>query len=100
MLRISFVDGPRECRMVVEGTLVPPWTEELASEFDRARADLQGRELIVDLKGLTTVSAEGRNVLLQLIRTKTKLQCGIYMRELLRQIVRDAQQQGGNDRAR
>jgi hypothetical protein len=97
MFKISFVDGPRQRRMVVEGTLVPPWTEELSSEFDRARADLQGRELVVDLKGLTTVSVEGKNVLLQIMRTKAKLRYGIYMRELLRQIARDAQQNERED---
>ena len=92
MFKISFVDGPRQRRMVVEGILVPPWTEELASEFEMARTDLQGRELVVDLKGLTTVSAEGKNVLLQLMKTNTKLRYGVYLRELLRQIARDAQQ--------
>lgn len=91
MFKISFVDGPRQRRMVVEGTLVPPWTEQFASEFDRVRAELQGRELVVDLKGLTTVSAEGKNVLLQLMKTNTKLRYGVYMRELLRQVARDAQ---------
>lgn len=42
MFKISFVDGPRQRRMVVEGALIPPWAEELASEFDKARAGLGG----------------------------------------------------------
>ena len=53
MLKISLVDGQRERRLIVEGTLVAPWASELAIACEKARADLEGRELIVDLRGLT-----------------------------------------------
>jgi hypothetical protein len=77
--------------MIVEGMLVAPWTDELANECERARADLQGRQLVVDLRGLTAISPDGEIILLQLMRNKIKLQCGVYMRELLRQLARDTQ---------
>lgn len=91
MLKISLVDGPRERRLIVEGTLVTPWASELASTCEKARDDLEGRELIVDLRSLTRISSEGERVLLQLIKNKTKLQCGVFVRELLRQLVRSTQ---------
>ncbi len=90
MLKISLVDSQGQRRMVVEGMLVAPWTDELANECDKARADLQGRELVVDLRGLTAISPDGENVLLRLMRNKIKLQCGVYTREILRQLARDA----------
>jgi len=91
MLKISLVDGQRERRLIVEGTLVAPWASELAIACENARADLNGRELIVDLRSLTRIGPEGELVLLQLMKYKTKLQCGVFVRELLRQLVRGTQ---------
>ena len=91
MLRISIVDGQRQRRIIVEGALVAAWTDGLVTECEKARSDLQGRELVVDVRGLTTVSQDGSTLLLQLMRDKVKLQCGVYLRELLRQLASDAQ---------
>jgi hypothetical protein len=88
MLKISLIDSQHQRRVIVEGMLVAPWTGELASACERARTDLQGRELVVDLRGLTAIGPDGEDVLLQLLKDKVTLQCGIYMRELLRQLTR------------
>jgi hypothetical protein len=90
MLKISVVDSQRQHRMIVEGALITPWTDEFLTAYKRARANLQGHELVVDVRGLTTISPDGANLLLQLTRDKIKLQCGVYVRELLRQLGRDA----------
>lgn len=91
MLKISLVDGQRQCRLIVEGTLVAPWDSELANACDEARANLDGRELIVDLRSLTGIGPEGERVLLQLMKNKIKLECGVFVRELLRELVRSTQ---------
>ena len=91
MLKISLVDGQRQRKLIVEGTLVAPWASELESACEKARVDLEGRELIVDLKSLTGIGPEGESVLLQLMKNKIKLQCGVFVRELLRQLVRNSQ---------
>jgi hypothetical protein len=91
MLKISLVDGQRQRRLIVEGTLVAPWANELAIACEKARADLDGRELIVDLRSLTGIGPEGECVLLQVMKDKTKLQCGVYVRELLRQLARSTE---------
>ena len=91
MLKISLVDGQRQRRLIVEGTLVAPWASELAIACEKARADLEGRELIVDLRSLTGIGPEGERLLLQLMKNKTRLQCGVFVRELLRQLVRSTQ---------
>jgi anti-anti-sigma regulatory factor len=93
MLKISVVDGQRQCRIIVEGALIERWTDELVTACEKTRTDLQGRELMVDVRGLTTISSSGANLLLQLMRDKIKLQCGVYVRELLRQLARDARRQ-------
>jgi len=91
MLKISLVDGQRERRLIVEGTLVTPWVSEFAIACEKAREDMGERELVVDLRGLTRIGQEGERVLLQLMKNKTRLRCGVFVRELLRQLVRNTQ---------
>ena len=68
------------------GKLIPPWTVELATAGEKARADLHGRELIVDLRSLTAIGAQGESVLLQLMSERVKLRCGVFTKEVLRRL--------------
>ncbi len=88
MLKITVVEDQRQRRVIVEGKLIAPWAAELTSACQTARTDLQDRELIVDLRGLTAISPEGEAVLLQLMREKVKFRCGVYMKEVVRQLAR------------
>lgn len=88
MLKITVVEEQRRRRVIVEGKLIAPWAAELTSTYETARTDLQDRELVVDLTSLTAISPEGEAVLLQLIREKAKLLCGVYMKEVVRQLAR------------
>jgi anti-anti-sigma regulatory factor len=88
MLKITVVEEQRRRRVIVEGKLIAPWAAELTSAWQTARTDLQERELIVDLRGLTAISPEGEAVLLQLMREKTKFLCGVYMKEVVRDLAR------------
>ena len=90
MLKITVIEGQRRRRVIVEGKLIGPWTAELTSAYQRARTDLEDRELIVDLRGLTAIGPEGADVLLQLIREKVKFLCGVYTKEVLRQLCLEA----------
>ena len=86
MLKITVVDSRRR-RLIVEGRLIAPWAAELRSAFETGKSDLEDRELVVDLRSLTTISPEGEAVLLQLVREKVKFLCGVYTREVLKQLV-------------
>jgi hypothetical protein len=88
MLKITVVEGPRRRRLIVEGRLIAPWAAELTSACRTARADLRNRKLIVDLRNLTAISPEGEDVLRHLISENVKLVCGVYIKEVLRQLVR------------
>jgi hypothetical protein len=88
MLKITVVHGRRQRRLIVEGKLIAPWTAELISAYQTARTDLQDRVLIVDLRSLTAISPEGEAVLLQLMREKAKFLCGVYLKEVLKQLAR------------
>jgi hypothetical protein len=88
MLKITVVDDASRRRLIVEGKLIPPWAAELATAYQTAKADLQNRELIVDLRNLTAISSEGEDALLQLMHEKVKFLGGVYVKEVLRQLGR------------
>ena len=88
MLKITVVEEQRRRRVIVEGKLIAPWAAELTSAYQTARTDLQDRELILDLRGLTAIGPEGEAVLLQLMRERAKFLCGVYMKEVVRQLAR------------
>jgi len=81
MLKITIVEDARRRRLIVEGKLIAPWAAELATAYQTAKADLQNRELIVDLRSLTAISSEGEDVVLQLMNEKVKFLCGLSARQ-------------------
>ena len=93
-MKISLVDGPTQRRLVVEGKLISPWAAELRSACEDARVDLRGRELVVEMKHVTTISQEGEKVIIELINAGVKFRCrGVFTRHVLRQLSRRARRE-------
>jgi hypothetical protein len=91
MMKISFVDAPTQRRLIVEGKLITPWAAEFRSACQAARRDLGGRELVVEMKHVTTISKEGEKVIVELINAGIKFRCrGVFTRHVLRQLSRRA----------
>jgi hypothetical protein len=91
MMKISLVDGPTQRRLIVEGKLITPWTAELRSACENARVDLGGRELVVEMKHITTISQEGENVILELINGGIRFRGqGVFTKRVLKQLTRRA----------
>ena len=89
MLKISIVNSPKKRRLVLEGALVPPWTTEVSTACEMARANLDGRALIVDLKHLNAISDEGEDILMALMNDGVELRYeGVFTKHVLRQIAR------------
>jgi hypothetical protein len=86
MLRISVVEGPRRCRLVLEGMLIEPWIAEVIGEYTKAKGHLGGRELVIDITNLSAVSPAGETALLLLLDDNAKFQTGVYMKEVLKQL--------------
>ena len=98
MLKISIVEGRKQRRLVVEGRLIAPWSDELKAACQRARSGLDGRELVVDLKNLTTISQEGENLLLELMKQGVRFQgYGLFTNEVLKQIARRFRGNGAHE---
>jgi len=89
MLKISIVETRKERRLVLDGSLIAPWTAELQSAYDRARTDLNGRELVINLDDVTTIRKEGEEVLISLMNKGIKIRCrGVFTKLLVRQLAR------------
>jgi len=91
MLKISLVDNGRQRRVVVEGKLIAPWAAELRNACQEARADLRGRELVIEMNHITTVSQEGENVILELINAGIRFRChGVFTKHVVKELARRA----------
>lgn len=92
MFKISMVETHGRRRLVLEGKLVPPWTEEVESAWRRAAEQLQGRKLVIDLTNVTLISRDGENTLFKLMRDGAKFSCGgVFTKHVLRQLARRCQ---------
>ena len=73
--------------MIVEGKLAGPWAAELRSACKDAETGLRDRELIVEMKHVTTISQEGENLLLELMNNGIKFRCrGVFTKHVLKQL--------------
>ena len=91
MMKISLVDGLTQRRLIVEGKLIAPWAAELRSACEKARVDLRGRELVVEMKHVTTISQEGENVILELINGGIRFRChGVFTKHVVKELTRRA----------
>jgi anti-anti-sigma regulatory factor len=97
MLKITIFDTPDRRRLLLEGKLVAPWAAELRNECRKAAAELRGRELVIELRNVTCISEDGKNVLLELMKEGVRFRSsGVFtkhvMKELARKIRRNVQE--------
>jgi len=91
VLKISIVEASKKRRLVLDGSLIAPWTAELQSAYDRARTDLNGRELVINLDDVTTIRKEGEEVLISLMNKGIKIRCrGVFTKLMVRELARRA----------
>jgi hypothetical protein len=89
MLKISILDTASRRRLVIEGKLIRPWASELTTVWRQATQDLNGRELVIDVKGLTAISEDGENVLLQLMQEGAGFRSsGVFTKHVLKRLAR------------
>jgi anti-anti-sigma regulatory factor len=89
MFKLSMLDKPGQRKLVLEGKLVPPWTEEVESAWQTAKRNSEGRELVVDLTNITFIGCDGETTLLNLMRDGARFTCcGVLTKHLLKQLAR------------
>jgi len=89
MFKISVVENEGQRRLVLEGTLVRPWTLEVESAWRSAGEQLDGRKLIIDLTNVTLISRDGENTLLKLMSGGARFACAdVLTKHVLKQLAR------------
>ena len=87
MLKITILDTPDRRRLVLEGKLVAPWAAELRKECRGAAADLRGRELVIELRNVTCISEDGKNVLLELMKEGVRFRSsGVFTKHVMKRL--------------
>ena len=89
MFKISVIDSRTRRKLILEGKLVAPWTTELRTFCEKARADLNERALVIDITQLTAISQEGEDLLLELMKDRVAFRsCGVFTKRVLSQLAR------------
>jgi hypothetical protein len=89
MFKLSMIEKNGQRKLVLEGKLIPPWTEQVESAWQGAQENLQGRKLVVDITNVTLIGREGEATLLNLMRDGANFICGgVLTKHLLRQLAR------------
>jgi len=88
MLKISIKDGRARRLLILEGKIIAPWTNELNKA---ACQDLvnhpAGRELVIDLREVTDISADGEEALYCLMVQGAKFRGGgMFIKQVLKQL--------------
>jgi ABC-type transporter Mla MlaB component len=66
MLRTMITETPFEQKWVLQGRLCRQWAADLKERWDSMRSTREGRKCSIDLEDVTSVDAEGENVLLEM----------------------------------
>jgi hypothetical protein len=94
MFRISMTDTPSRRTPVGEGDLTGPWVAELGTTWRNAGRELEGCNLIIDLRNLTVISRAGEEAIFDLMKKGAKFTCGgVLTRHVLKQLARKKQQE-------
>src|SRR5712691_6584881 len=90
MLKISVVDTRTQRQLVLEGRLIAPWVAELRAAWKRAKTELDGRELVIDIGNVLVISQEAENTLLQMMNEGARFRCcsGVLTKHVVQQLMR------------
>jgi len=87
MLKISVIDSHTQRRLILEGRLITPWVAELRTVWEKAKEELDGRELMIDMGNVIVVSQEAENALLQMMNEGARFRCsGVLTKHVLQQL--------------
>jgi len=68
MLRVTIQESPKAVTLILEGRLTGPWIGEVERAWSAAADTTSGRNLVVDLTGVTFVEAEGKRLLRRIFK--------------------------------
>jgi len=95
MLKISIKHKKIRRLLVLEGKLVAPWTIELIRVARQDHAAHLDRELVIELRNVTDIDADGEEALYCLMIEGAKFRGGgLYAKQILKQLAERMRQSG------
>lgn len=83
MLKISEEQSGDSVRLVLEGRLVGPWVEELGRVCTARLAENPRPHFVIDLCGVTSMDADGQELLHELLHRGAVLNCSDVLNQYL-----------------
>jgi hypothetical protein len=90
MLKISIKDGRNTRLLVLEGKIIAPWADELTKvAFLDDANQIAGRELVIDLQGVTDIGADGEETMYSLMMQGAKFRGGgVFIKQVMKRLAR------------
>jgi anti-anti-sigma regulatory factor len=91
VLKVTVERGDRVTTLKLEGKLSGPWVDEAAKVWSDVVGDMPGKDVIVDLSGVTFIEEEGKELLGQMLGQGAQLRDGRLMtRYIINQLAQEA----------
>ena|SRR5215470_1544640 len=100
MLKITTTTHGDQRTLILEGTLVDPWVNELENSWTDAQKMVEQGRVRVDLRDVTAISQHGENLLFRMMCEGATFNCcrGVLTRHVMQQLERRRQEQARRDR--
>lgn len=96
MLKISIKDSQTRRVLLLEGKIIAPWTDELSKAACQDKANHRaGHKLVVDLRGVTDISADGEEALYCLMVQGARFRGGgVFIQRVLKDLAQRLRREG------
>jgi hypothetical protein len=89
MFKISVIESDGQQRLVLEGTLVHPWTAEVEKAWSAIASGDSDRKPIIDIQNVTAINRDGEETLYRLMSQGARFRCvDVFTKDLLKRVAR------------
>jgi hypothetical protein len=89
MFKISIVEDHGQQKLVLEGTLVSPWTAEVENAFRGLVGGFPERKPIIDLANVTAINKDGEETLYKLMSEGARFRCvDVFTKHVLKRLAK------------
>ena len=89
MFRISVVESDGQQKLVLEGTLVYPWTAEVENVWRAVASSAAVRKPMIDLQNVTAINRDGEETLYKLMRQGARFRCvDVFTKDVLKRLAK------------
>jgi hypothetical protein len=89
MFKISVIESDGEQKLILEGTLVHPWTAEVEKAWRSVASGDSGRKPVIDLQNVTAINRDGEETLYKLMGQGARFRCmDVFTKDVLKRMAK------------